>query len=146
MTSQIEEIKDRLDIAQVISEYIKLKKVGANYRALCPFHSEKNPSFYVSPSRQIWHCFGCGAGGDIFKFVMMMEGTEFKEALEILAKKAGVEIRREPIQTRTEKQRILDICELATKFFEKQLGETKTGKKAKEYLLSRKISQESIEK
>jgi len=146
MTSQIEEIKDRLDIAQVISEYIKLKKVGANYRALCPFHSEKNPSFYVSPSRQIWHCFGCGKGGDVFKFVMMMEGTEFKEALEILAKKAGVEIRREPIQTRTEKQRILDICELATKFFEKQLGETKTGKKAKEYLLSRKISQESIEK
>jgi len=144
--AQIDEIKDRLDIVKIISDYVRLKKVGANWRALCPFHSEKDPSFYVSPSRQIWHCFGCGAGGDIFKFIMMIEGVEFKEALEILAKKAGIEIKREPIQRRTERQRILHICELATKFFEKQLCETKTGKKAKEYLISRKILQNSIKK
>ena len=146
MTSQIEEIKNRLDVAQIISEYIKLKKVGANYRAICPFHSEKNPSFYVSPARQIWHCFGCGAGGDIFKFIMMIEGVEFKEALETLAKKAGVELKKEPPRLKTERQRILDICELATRFFEKQLEETKIGKKAKEYLLSRNISKDSIKK
>lgn len=146
MTSQIEEIKDRLDVAKVISEYIKLKKVGANYRALCPFHSEKNPSFYISPARQIWHCFGCGKGGDIFRFIMEIEGIEFREALETLAKKAGVEIKKEPLRKRTERQRSLDICEIGAKFFEKQLQETKTGKKIKEYLLSRKISQDSIER
>lgn len=88
----------------------------------------------------------CGAGGDIFKFIMQIEGIEFKEALEILAKKAGVELKRESVERRTERQRIYDICELATKFFEKQLKETKTGQRAKEYLLSRKISEDSIKK
>lgn len=146
MLSPIDEIKERLDIVQVISEYLPLKKVGANYRALCPFHSEKNPSFYVSPSRQIFKCFGCGKSGDIFKFIMEIEGVEFKDALQILAKKAGVEIKKEPIEKRTERQRLYEIYELATKFFEKQLEKTKRGKQAREYLLSRKISEDSIKK
>ncbi len=146
MLSPIDEIKERLDIVQVISEYLPLKKVGANYRALCPFHSEKNPSFYVSPSRQIFKCFGCGKSGDIFKFIMEIEGVEFKDALQILAKKAGVEIKKEPIEKRTERQRLYEIYELATKFFEKQLEKTKRGKQAKEYLLSRRISEDSIKK
>ena len=146
--SPIEEIKSRLDIVEVISSYLPLKKCGANYRTLCPFHSEKNPSFFVSPARQIWHCFGCNRGGNVFKFIMEIEGVDFGDALRILAKRAGVELK--PIspeyqKLKTERQRLYEICELACKFFEKQL-EGKIGKEVVKYLIGRGINEESIKK
>jgi DNA primase len=146
LNSPIEEIKSKLDIVEVIGGYIKLKKAGANYRALCPFHSEKTPSFFVSPARQMWHCFGCGQGHSIFDFVMKIEGVEFGDALRMLAQRTGVQLKPIRPEIRTKRQRLYEVCELTTKFFERQLGHTAKGRKAREYLLKRKISEESIKK
>ncbi|MDD5621319.1 MAG: DNA primase [Candidatus Paceibacterota bacterium] len=144
MDSVIEEIKQRIDIVELISSYLKLEKTGANYRAVCPFHSEKKPSFFVNPARQIWRCFGCGKGGDAFGFVMEIEGIEFGDALKILAQKAGVELKKQDPRLSTQRKRLYDICELTTKFFEKHLYETKTGKEIIQYLLGRGLSKDSI--
>lgn len=145
MDSVIEEIKNRLDIVDIISDYVQLKKVGTNWRALCPFHSEKGPSFYVSPSKQIYKCFGCGAGGNVFDFIMRAEGIEFSQALRILAKRAGVELKNEPKESRDKKERLLEICSLALKFFQKQFNDTTNGTRSREYLIHRGINQESID-
>ena len=143
MSSPIEEIKSRLDIVDVISSYIRLQKVGRYYRALCPFHSEKNPSFYVSPERQIWKCFGCGKGGSIFDFVMEIEGVEFGDALRILAKRAGVELKKIDPQLKTKRNKLYKICELSALFFQRQL-ESKEGNKIKKYLEERGLNQDIL--
>jgi DNA primase len=146
MDSQIEEIKNKLNVLDIVGSYVKLTKTGINHRGLCPFHSEKGPSFFVSPGRQMWKCFGCGKGGDIFEFIKEIEGVEFGDALRILANKAGVELKHENVQSKSERKRLYEICELACAFFEKQLGNSAFGKEAKDYLLKRGISDESIKK
>ena len=145
LSSPIDEIKERLDIAEVLQEYIQLRKSGANFKALCPFHNEKTPSFMVSPEKQIWHCFGCSEGGDIFGFVMKIEGVEFPEALRILAKKAGVELRREDPTLQNKKTRLLDICKLTAAYYHKVLLESPKAEFVREYLKSRQIDSDTTE-
>lgn len=142
----VEEIKSRLDIVEVISQYIKMEKAGANYRARCPFHNEKTASFMVSPQKQIWHCFGCQKGGDIFAFVKEIEGVEFKDALKILADKAGVELKKNEnwAQEKSERTKLLEINNQSLKFFEYYLENSKKGKEAKEYLLKRGFDEKLI--
>lgn len=137
-------IKERLNIVDVISGYIKTQKAGINFKARCPFHNEKTPSFYISPERQIWHCFGCQKGGDMFTFVQEMEGLDFSEALKTLALKAGVELERFNSKEKDDKEELYRVSELASRFFEKQLYNSPTGKKALVYLLGRGIKEETL--
>lgn len=144
MNTDLEEIKTRLNIVDVLGEYIRLEKAGANFRANCPFHNEKTPSFMVSEEKQIWHCFGCQKGGDIFGFVMEMEGLEFREALKVLAEKAGVKLANFNPKKAEEKNRTLEILELATKWYEYQLWNGPGKTKILAYLRDRGLKDETI--
>jgi len=139
-----DEIKQKIDIVDFIREYIPVKAVGANFQALCPFHGEKTPSFVISPEKQIWHCFGCGKGGDVFSFLMEMEGLGFAEAVRELAPKAGVTLRNDNPETYSKRNRLLDIMALSVKYYHHVLG-TKTGEKALAYLTKRGLTPEIIE-
>lgn len=142
-----DEIKEKLDIVTVVGEYLELKPAGMNgFRALCPFHHEKSPSFHVSSDRQIFHCFGCGEGGDIFTFVQKMEGMDFPEALMHLGKKAGVEIKRFSTTEGNVKQRMMLVHELATSFYKKVLASSTGSQVARDYLANRGITSELIER
>ena len=141
MRSDVDTIKERLDIAEIVSGYIKLEKAGMSLKARCPFHNEKTPSFFVSPVRQSFYCFGCGAKGDIFTFVESVEGLDFRGALKLLAEKAGVEIKYHGGESKTEKDKILAVLEEATKFFEKELAGVSL---ARRYIASRGISDETV--
>src|SRR3989344_6791471 len=113
--SDVDTIKERLDIAELVGEYLPLKQAGAYFKARCPFHQEKTPSFIVTRERQMWHCFGCNKGGDAFAFVQEMEGLSFPEALRLLAEKAGVQLTqfaRREVNT-SQKNRVLDILAFA---------------------------------
>lgn len=144
--SPVQQIKDKLDIVELVRSYVKLEKTGINWRAPCPFHSEKKPSFFVSPARQMFKCFGCNESGSVFDFIMKIEGVEFGDALRLLAKRAGVELKTSRPELRTKRQRLYEICELSCRFFEKQLQGSSRGKEVKDYLLKRGIKQATIKK
>ena len=143
--SPVEEIKSKLGVEEVVSSYLQLQRAGRNLKAKCPFHNEKTPSFMVNPERQIWHCFGCGEGGDIFTFVMKIEGLEFRDALKLLAERAGVKLENVSYRDSGKKSRLFEIVEVSRKFYEECI-KIKTGKKAFEYLRNRKLSKDTIEK
>ena len=121
MSSTVEQIKSRLSVTDVVQSYIKLQKAGANFKANCPFHNEKTPSFFVSPARQSWHCFGCSLGGDMFSFVMEIEGVDFLESLKILADRAGVEVEKIDKKQQSERLRLLQLIGESAKFYEDEL-------------------------
>ncbi|MBU1152247.1 DNA primase [Patescibacteria group bacterium] len=148
MADLVDEIKAKLDVVAVISQYLPLKKAGANYKALSPFTSEKTPSFMVSPQKQIWHCFSTGKGGDIFTFIEELEGVNFAEALQILADRAGLKMddyrKKNNVANKSEKDEYFKAHELAAEFFEKQLYSTNDGKKVLEYLHRRGLDDEIL--
>ena len=139
-----DEIKQKIDIVDFIREYIPVKAVGANFQALCPFHGEKTPSFVISPEKQIWHCFGCGKGGDLFSFVMEMEGLGFVEAVRLLAPRAGVTLRNQNPETYSKRNRLLDVVALSVKYYHHLLN-SPVGQKSLDYLKRRGLSQEIID-
>lgn len=145
MSLTTEQIKEKLDIVDVIGSYIKVEKAGINFKARCPFHNEKTPSFFISSSRQTFYCFGCGAKGDVFSFVEQFEGLDFKETLQKLADKAGVKLEKFAGKTGEIEgnDRLLKHLEAATQLFEKNLL---ASEKAKAYLESRGLKPETIKK
>jgi DNA primase len=144
------EIRHAADIVEVVSESVLLKKTGKNYVGLCPFHSEKTPSFTVSPQKQIFYCFGCAAGGNVFSFIMKRDGISFPEAARILSRQYGINV---PVQTmskdqkrlRSEREKLLEINRQAMDFFHNNLFSAPSGKQAVLYLKQRGISQETME-
>lgn len=148
---KIQEVLDRTNIVDLISGYVNLKRAGTNYKGLCPFHSEKTPSFVVSENKQMFHCFGCGAGGNALKFYMEIESKSFPEALREMAERAGIvieEVNLTPEEDKRKKQykRYLAINKLSAEYFKYNLQNSQEGKKAREYLKKRKLSDELIEK
>ncbi|MDP1853964.1 MAG: DNA primase [Candidatus Omnitrophota bacterium] len=144
----IESILDRVDIVEVVSSYIPLKRAGRNLRALCPFHHEKTPSFMISPDKQIYHCFGCNAGGNALSFVMQYEKVDFLEAIDMLAKKAGVEIehsasgfKREDVSVKT---KLAKINELSSFFYHKNLLSLSDAALARDYLKQRGVNEAAV--
>jgi len=147
--SQVDEVRMAADIVKIVGDYVKLRKAGANFVGLCPFHQEKTPSFAVHPTKQIFHCFGCGVGGDVFKFVMLIDNLTFPEALRRVAEKAGVRLReREFDETADanarERTALHKIHDIAAKFYASQLGATAEGRAARAYLADRGVSDEIV--
>ena len=145
-----EKVKQQADIVRVVGEYVRLKKAGQNFVGLCPFHSEKTPSFAVHPVKQIFHCFGCGVGGDVFKFVMDVEKLSFPEALKFVADKSGIRLPERRPRTPEEAQetrirtRLVELHEHAARYFLDELNGTREGKLVRDYLHDRGLSDELI--
>ncbi|HMD84201.1 MAG TPA: DNA primase [Terriglobia bacterium] len=147
--SDVDQVRAAADIVKIVGDYVKLRKAGANYMGLCPFHQEKSPSFAVHPVKQIFHCFGCGVGGDVFKFVMLMDSLPFPEALRRVAEKVGVRLEQragdETYDANTKlRAELIKLHEIAAKFFAAQLGATAEGRMARAYLADRGMTDEVV--
>ncbi|MBI3584131.1 MAG: DNA primase [Nitrospinae bacterium] len=143
----VEEIRARSDIVEVISDRVLLKKSGVNYKGLCPFHSEKTPSFTVSPAKQIFHCFGCNEGGNVYQFVMKIENLSFPDSVLLLARRYGINIAEQKVKgvNSSQKNTLYEVNAMAAEFFLRQLSELPQGKTAREYLRKRGINEDIIE-
>jgi len=144
MMNVVQEIKQRADLVSMVSEYVRLEKAGRYFKGLCPFHTEKVPSFFVFPERQSWRCFGCGASGDIFSFIMRKEGIDFKAALELLAQRVGVLLPRQRVAGERW-ERLYEINEAAAQYYHRLLLTSPAGEPAREYLRRRGVGKEAIE-
>ena len=147
----IDEIRDRTDIVSIISDHVVLKKTGKNFKGLCPFHSEKTSSFSVSPDKRIYHCFGCGTGGNVFKFLMQIQSISFPETLKILAERAGIPLphnnsRQSSDPKQKERDALRKLNEAATRYFQSLLKNPEGGLSARNYLASRNFEAEILEK
>ena len=147
---KISEIKNAADIVDIVSEAVLLKKAGKNHLGLCPFHSEKTPSFTVSPDKQIFYCFGCGTGGNVFSFLMKQEGLSFPEAVRVLGKRYGIDIPERPLSPEqkrniSERESLFDINRRAMEFYYQALKDSGAGQIARSYLEKRGISQKTID-
>ncbi|OQB44555.1 MAG: DNA primase [Parcubacteria group bacterium ADurb.Bin159] len=140
----IAEIKSKIDIVDFIGEYIKLRPVGKNYQGLCPFHKDTHPSFYVSPDRQVWKCFGCNRAGDIFSFLQELEGIDFPEALRILAKRAGVNLQKFDKSTFDKRSTLIEICRLSAAFYHQIFLKSPIAEEARSYLEKRGLKESTI--
>ncbi len=143
-----EEVKSQADIVRIVSDYLPLKKRGKNYLANCPFHTEKTPSFNVNPAMQIFHCFGCSAGGDVFKFVMQIERCDFVQAVKLVAEKVGIAVPQfdasaESNKLAQEREELLQINIWALEFFQEQLENGTEGPQARDYLKQRGITEQT---
>jgi len=141
---KVREVAERLSIVEVVSDYLPLRRAGANYLGLCPFHAEKTPSFNVNPAREIFHCFGCGAGGNVFSFIMKIEGLNFPEAVKLLARKAGIEIEERQLtpsekKSQDEHVQFLRINDLTTSYYRSVLLNGQEGEPARQYLAKRSV-------
>jgi DNA primase len=142
----VADIKSKLSVVDVVGETVALKRAGTAYKGLCPFHAEKTPSFIVNPDRESWHCFGCGEGGDIFTFVMRRDGLEFREALERLAERAGVELSERSAREDRHRKRLRDALEAAIAWYREVLLRTPQAERARAYLAERALSDETLER
>ncbi len=147
---KVREVAERLSIVEVVSEYVQLRRSGGNFLGLCPFHAEKTPSFNVNPAREIFHCFGCGAGGNAFSFVMKIEGVSFPEAVKLLARKAGIEIEERQLtpsekKSQDEYAQFLRINDLTTSYYRSVLLNGQEGESARKYLANRSVESDISE-
>jgi DNA primase len=144
----VSQIREKIDIVAFITEFIPLKKMGRNFKANCPFHGEKTPSFVVSPERQIWHCFGCGKGGDVYTFLMDYERLEFPEALRMLSQRTGVKLSSTYHQDSglsSKKERLYQVNSFAKEYYHYILAKHKAGYAARDYLKKRGVTEKVIE-
>ena len=143
----IEEVRNSNDIVDIISQYVVLKRSGRNYFGLCPFHKEKSPSFSVSPDKQIFHCFGCGAGGNVFHFISKIENMNFIESMQVLADRAGIALptldNNEDSKKQLLKSKVYEINEIAAQFYHENLYKP-TSKPAQDYVKKRKLDNKTL--